>query len=351
MQRTLVAALATLGLAGCVQAPDAVPLPFAQARAVQAAPPAGTAIVMLVPPFVPGGPLLVPDRPAVTVHVDGRAVARLHPEHALLIEAPPGIPRRIAAGGGSGEADALVTGESGRPVWLTGQLLPNPGDPNARVRFLQTPEDTGRALFAARAPARADAPAPPTPSAAALRAVADPGAASAVAGGSIAPGFGRLLVAPGEWTNQRLGMAALVPMFGLTRARGDILLDGTPIGFVDGGEVLAIDLPPGTYALHWRLRSPVGDVRFSQDMAVSLPLAATVRGGETTAVQADVLDRSGANMTVAGGLAVATPTGLRYLTLTPLAPALAPRLLADRRVVVPPAAALAAVPGAALPGR
>lgn len=352
--------LPLLLLAGCANAPDAVPLSVVEANAVRRAGPgrdAAAVIAMLVPPGSSAPGVQTPSLPStfgVLVRLNEAPLAVVRPHEALLIPAPDG-PVRIGAGahspmqgGRTGTLDLQVAGPHPRFVAL--DFRPAGAASPARFDVQPLAAELGEALLPARTLVRGGSATPPTPSASALRAIVDPVSDAAVAEGRVPSDRGRLLVAPAAWLNQRGGLAAALP--NLATVRGDIVVEGVPVGFIHAEEVLAVDLPPGPYALHWRLRGGIGDQRYHPDGAVALPLALAVRPGTTTVLAAEVLDRTSLRI-VPGlpGMPLAQQEGVRFTILTAVPDAEVPRLLSGRPVVVPPLSALAALPGAALPGR
>jgi hypothetical protein len=342
----LVILLSLLLLGGCVTPPNLAPLPPGEAQRLrEGATPAG-AVLVLLPTGEPAPGL--PLAGEVPILLDDRPLAPLAAQDALVIP-PAGSPFRLAAGAGSRRAE--VTVQPGQPAYLGVEPLP-PTRPEGPVGATFTPLDaaTARGLLAGRRIVQASAEPPAAPQPASLRALPDASAAEAVAAGRIPPGFGRVVVAAGAVINERSGFASLLP--NLTGARGDVVIEGVPVAFIVPPEALAIDLPPGTYAMHWRLRGPIDNQLFPTSFGAPQPVAVTVRAGETTRLLALLLDRAGVRVTIApGGTPVGSSTGLRHALLEPVPPGatLAPGI--GTQLVVPPPGALAALPMARLPGR
>ena len=334
--RAAIILVALLPLAGCLQPPAVAPLGTAEAQALRAGSGNAAAVVMLVP--APDADPPLPLAGEVAVDVDGQPQPLLRTQDATVILAT-GRPLRIAAG----RPPAFETVvEPGRTAFL-GIVpgAPRVDDTVPAMAVTRLDDAAGRALLAARVPMRrAEAPAPEPPSSA-LRAEPDAAARAAVDQGRIAPGLGRLLVAAGTVVNERGGVVALLPS--LDTIQGDVVVEGVALGALRPGELLAVDLPPGTYAMHWVMRNRLYDTRWLANHAAPLPFAATIRAGQATALRADMIDRSSVRVSFPGP--VGRPQGLRYPVLRP---ASAPP---GGTLVVPAAAALAALPGAAVPGR
>lgn len=327
---------ALLPLAGCLQPPAVMPLSLAEAQALRAGGGNAAAVVMLLPPPDANPPL--PLAGEVAIAIDGQPQPLLRTQDATVIPAT-GRPLRIAAG----RPPAFETiVEPGRTAFL-GIVpgAPRVDDTVPAMAVTRLDDVAGRALLAARVPMRrAEAPVPEPPSSA-LRAEPDAAARAAVGEGRMAPGRGRLLVAAGAVVDERGGVVALLP--NLDAIQGDVVVEGVALGALRPGEVLAVDLPPGTYAMHWVMRNRLYDQRWLANYAAPLPLAVTIRAGQAAALRADMIDRSSVRVSFPGP--VGRQQGLRYPVLRPSA---APP---GGTLVVPPAAVLAALPGAAVPGR
>jgi hypothetical protein len=232
--------------------------------------------------------------------------------------------------------------DPGRTAFIA--VTPEPARPDGRVpvaAIAAIDDAAARPLLAARALVRAAPAAAPEPPSAALRAQPDAATQAAVAEGRIAPGRGRLLVGAGRLVDERGGDLAFLPS--LDAIQGDLVIEGVALAALRPNEVVAVDLPPGTYAMHWIMRNRLHDLRWPAAYAAPVPLAVAIRAGQVTAVSADLVDRSATRLGTP--LPMTTASGLRYPVL---------RLAAVPPVgtlVVPPAVTLAAVPGAALPGR
>jgi hypothetical protein len=187
------------------------------------------------------------------------------------------------------------------------------------------------------------------PSVDSLRGVPDPIAAAALAAGPPPAGRARLLIVAGTWDN------AYPRTFVVPRerwVRGDVVVDGVHIGFLQSGQGLVLDLPPQTYTLHWQLRDPLTDsvITLANVRAVRIPVA--LAAGQTTAFTADVIDRQRVRMrpSLVDPPARFSSEGTIDSVLTPVAD---PQSLLARglSVLSPQPARLAEVRGASLAGR
>lgn len=345
-------AFALLALTACVQGPFA-PLPVEEARAARRGPPPGTAVVMLVPP---GAGAALPLIPGVALSLDGRDLAMLGASEALLL--PVATPARLGAANPATIGGTVETAlQPGRTVFLAiaGEYAPGPRSlsPHPRPVFRELPEAEGRALLAGRVPVGIGGAAA-EPGQEALRGVpADAAAAAAVARAELAPGRARLIVGAGEAVNARTGLAGAMP--GIASARGDLVLDGVDLAYVEGTEVVVLDLPPGRYVLNWRPRIGIGSQRMPPSMVAILARTVELEAGRQVVLSADLVDGRGIRVSVFGtapGMTTGETTGQFIAVLSPL-PEDAAALLArpGNRLLVPPAARLAAMPGAMAPGR
>jgi hypothetical protein len=331
-------------LAGCAAPPRVAPMPVEEARAVRQAVPPGSLVLLLAPPrpVAGAGPALeMPQQGAIAVALGGEHLTNLHPSEALVI--PPGGPRRF------GVRSATLVGPwseheapAGRTVFLTLDT-----GPSGSVSVSELPPAEGSALLAARMLVRPGAVAIADPPRAALRPLPDAEAADAVAAGAIPAGRGRLLVAAGVSVNARQGAMSLVPIN--MPARGDVVVEGVAVASIEPPEVLALDLPPGTYAMHWRHRLSIYGERAGPELSSPLPRAVEIRAGQVTALSADLVDARGLRIVAAGGLVSGTPGGFFVTRLVPVDAAAL--LGGGARLVVPPPATLAGLTGASAPRR
>lgn len=129
--------------------------------------------------------------------------------------------------------------------------------------------------------------------------------------------------------------------------RGDLVINGTHVAFIQHGQTIILDLPPGRYILRWQLRDRITDTPMPEHWARSITSSVVLTAGATTAFAADVFDARevvpslipGAR--TSGGVA----TGLTPAVNSAILLAHAPTILS------PQPDRLAAVPGAQLAGR
>jgi hypothetical protein len=187
------------------------------------------------------------------------------------------------------------------------------------------------------------------PSVDSLRGVPDPLAAAALAARSPPAGRARLFIVAGTWDN------AYPRTFVVPRerwVRGDVVVDGAHVGFLQSGQGLVLDLVPATYTLHWQLRDPLTDsvITLATVRAVRIPV--TLAPGQTTAFTADVIDRERVQVrpSLVNPPVAFSTEGTISSVLTPVADAQA-LLARGVSVLSPQAARLAEVRGASLAGR
>jgi hypothetical protein len=302
----LVLLLLSTACAGSRVIPDPTalePLPFAEARRFREMPLQDTprVIVLVVPPGVEptaDPPATGIGRAAISVEAPGTDPQgsrwwRLGAYEALVLDVPSGA-AVLRAGATSNTRDrsmnlALSKGETHVVAIANGITeFPAPAGPRPPGFLTRIAAGDSQRLLAARTLMR-PAQRPRDGVTAPVRAIEDTRSSAAVKSGAIPRGMGRLLVASGSYTDERMGwVRALNQGFELDRAVepwGEIVIEGTSAGAIADGDVLAMDLPPGTYAVRWRPHR-----RTLANMGpLSPPRAVEVRSGEATLLMADLV--------------------------------------------------------------
>lgn len=190
-----------------------------------------------------------------------------------------------------------------------------------------------------------------------LRGVPDALAAEALETRRLQTGMGRLVVVAGTYAEVHpprrvfIGNGEERSRWPHRQLRGDLVINGVHVGFLEHGQAMVIDLPPGTYVLSWMLRDVLTDLPASRAFARDVVLA--LGAGTTAAYAADAIDATRVRadlLSHALGGPVARPKGRIVTTLT-RSEELASLLARAQVVLSPQAAALAAIPGASLAGR
>lgn len=289
-----------------------------------------------------------------------KAILLRPPSATILVRARPrdaAMPRELPA-------TAWQVDTSG-PIFLgLEEILPVPPD-GPRVRVTRLAETDARRLLASRTLVTQAAPQAGT-SSTGFRAVANADSTRAVATGAIPPGRGRLLVLAGDYVDERRGVdrvtRALDARFGAairTRSWGDVVIDGVRMATIERDEALALDLLPGSYAVHWEHRDPVTGAPGIWSYEIELPREVVIRAEETAVLRADMIDRTiytpNPGRTLLGFALAGRiyPEGewdfAQYMVLRPSQQAAADLLAGGRRIVVPPPEAIATLPGASSP--
>jgi hypothetical protein len=187
----------------------------------------------------------------------------------------------------------------------------------------------------------------------ALRGVADPIAAAA-ATSPPPPDRARLIIASGRW--HRMSPPSWPNRLdgGDRDVRGDLVINGTHVAFIQHGQTLVLDVPPGNYTLRWLLRHRITDRLIV--WADSIPSAVVLAEGTVTAFTADAFDETRIihNPIAAFSVGVYEPAVRREGALrTGLTPAvnLANLLAHAPTILSPQPERLAGVPGAQLARR
>ncbi len=188
-----------------------------------------------------------------------------------------------------------------------------------------------------------------------LRGVQDPVASEAVTNGRTPVQLARLVIAAGHWETSPSGPP--VPAF-LRRARGDVVINGHRLAFVDSGEAVVVDLPPGTYRLTWEPRNRLTNTVDRPSIMVSVPKVETLEAGTVRAFVMMGSDHTSLRSTpsILGTALTMSPqfnTTVVGNTVTALRPLEDPQSLVARGTIVlsPQADRIAGIPGARLAGR
>jgi hypothetical protein len=133
--------------------------------------------------------------------------------------------------------------------------------------------------------------------------------------------------------------------------RGDLVVNGVHVGFIEDGEAMVLDLRPGTYTLSWKLRDVL--LGLTPPWAVAQEVVVALGARTTTIFSADAHDGTRIRATFlshALGGPIAQREGIIETVLrTSEHPA--SMLARSHNILSPQEGALGAIPGASLAGR